>query len=355
MEEKYIIEKNTSFNIKGIAILLMLVHHMFCFPQWIECGKYTANESFANAFISATVFCVAIFAFVTGWSFVFTSKKSIKETTKSIFAFLLKYWIALAIIGAFAGIICGWKPEFKDVILEVVAYSSKLMKFCWYVPFYVFSILLMKLIYKIMDKNFIVALIVGVILPCVVLRLLIKLSIPYISDLLPDYYHYFPCVSFGYICHKYNLFGLLENLLKKCRISILFASLLFIVIAFVGKNYYPKLDFIYVALFTYSVSAIVQKYKFKPLNIINNTFQFFGKHSTNVWFLHCIISSAITRKVVQPIVYWCPSGLVCYITAVVGLFIISFVLDYFEGKLFMLIGLNNNSKQKVLQKANKVN
>lgn len=34
----YEIKKSTSYLLKGIAIILMLIHHMFCFPEWIEIG-----------------------------------------------------------------------------------------------------------------------------------------------------------------------------------------------------------------------------------------------------------------------------------------------------------------------------
>ena len=60
--------KEQSNIVKGFAILLMLVHHFFTFPQWIM-GGYTPNPQFVSTFNSPTKLCVCMFAFLNGWAF----------------------------------------------------------------------------------------------------------------------------------------------------------------------------------------------------------------------------------------------------------------------------------------------
>ena len=88
--EKYYISKDTSMVIKGIAILLMIVHHMFTFPNWII-GGYEPNLLFAMYFNVPTRICVGMFAFITGWAFCIQEKRRIKDIFRKILSFYIMY------------------------------------------------------------------------------------------------------------------------------------------------------------------------------------------------------------------------------------------------------------------------
>ncbi|WP_222422519.1 acyltransferase family protein, partial [Yersinia rohdei] len=72
-------KKETNY-IKGIAIILMLMHHLFAFPDRIP---HDANIINSLPFIGANVdnylanfgkICVAIFLFISGYGFAFKNK-----------------------------------------------------------------------------------------------------------------------------------------------------------------------------------------------------------------------------------------------------------------------------------------
>lgn len=230
--------------------------------------------------------------------------------------------------------ICGgWKPSIQDIVLEAIGYKSVLMKFNWYVPFYVFSMLIMKQIHKRIDHNITFAFVFGVILPCIAFRLLIYTKFPFIGEVATDLYRYFPCVSMGYICHRYNIFAYVDSIRKKIGSSEIVFSVICIVIALLGANCVPRFNCFSVALFVFGIANVVQKLDY----LINKVLIFCGNHSANVWFLHCAISSVLTRKMIQPYVYWNQQGVYCFVTTAMVLFIMAFLFDCLEDKIFRVI------------------
>ena len=66
--------RDISGAIKGIALILMFIHHFFTFPEWIICGiDYPWIRTFAIQFGAPTKLCVALFAFLTGYFHAFSA------------------------------------------------------------------------------------------------------------------------------------------------------------------------------------------------------------------------------------------------------------------------------------------
>ena len=82
-------KKETTRQIKGIAILLMIFHH-FCgtalFPElgemWIRLG-------------ASCKICVAIYAVLSGYGYFFAKEKTVRYGLKKIWGLLEIYWLSL--------------------------------------------------------------------------------------------------------------------------------------------------------------------------------------------------------------------------------------------------------------------
>lgn len=82
-------KKETTRQIKGIAILLMIFHH-FCgtalFPKlgemWIRIG-------------ASCKICVAIYAVLSGYGYFFAKEKTVRYGLKKIWGLLEIYWLSL--------------------------------------------------------------------------------------------------------------------------------------------------------------------------------------------------------------------------------------------------------------------
>lgn len=65
-----------------------------------------------------------------------------------------------------------------------------------------------------------------------------------------------------------------------------------------GSVYGVGMEGIYAVILIFSLS-VFYKCSFEWRMI-----RYFGKHTTNIWFLHCIFFAASTNTVFKPILYW---------------------------------------------------
>ena len=87
--EQYEISKETTAKIKGIAIILMIIHHFLAYPFWLIDGVNYPNVNILgenlNVWIEcSTKICVSIFAFITGYGYYLRNNQTIKYGIKKI-------------------------------------------------------------------------------------------------------------------------------------------------------------------------------------------------------------------------------------------------------------------------------
>ena len=114
MKEQF--SKENTLAIKGIAIIMMMIHHCFCTVDRFE--KYTIsffplNQNTAVDISSMFKICVSFFVFITGFGLVLSLKKlnseykwSKKDISKWIIDRLIKMMAGFWIIVILAFIIC---------------------------------------------------------------------------------------------------------------------------------------------------------------------------------------------------------------------------------------------------------
>lgn len=312
--------KEQSNIVKGFAILLMLVHHFFTFPQWIM-GGYTPNPQFVSTFNSPTKLCVCMFAFLNGWAFAI-DEATYRRAFRKIKKLLINYWCIAIPATIFAIWFCGYKTNAWLLVKILFGFDTALMIFAWYVPFYCVSILVMTCIKKLLDRNILAAVVFGVVAPILVFSCLKRISATNeIKTLFNNLKHWFPCVAVGYISNKYSFFNTVEKKLEKVNGPVL--SIFLIVACFVGRRFISGLDFIYCFLMVYGIlhfGIIANSY-------LGRFLQFCGKKSSNMWFLHCLYFGSATRNVIQPLAYFSNNSIVIYFIAVIELLIASIVID----------------------------
>lgn len=90
--EQYEISKETTAKIKGIAIILMIIHHFLAYPFWLIDGVTYPNVNRLgedlNVWIEcSTKICVSIFAFITGYGYYLRNNQTIKYGLKKYLIF----------------------------------------------------------------------------------------------------------------------------------------------------------------------------------------------------------------------------------------------------------------------------
>ena len=119
MEKKTSFSMDVSYAAKGIAIILMLIHHLFsCFPDFVE--KYSVSTLKIGTerlmeFSAHAKVCVAIFVFVTAYGIALSFKENgcIQSAKKRFFKLEKNFWVVFLIAVA----TCFLRPDRLSVYL----------------------------------------------------------------------------------------------------------------------------------------------------------------------------------------------------------------------------------------------
>lgn len=304
--------KNDSLSIKGIAVLMLLFHHLFMSTDRFE--GYTINFApFSQDFIVNVAFlfkvCVSIFAFISGYGLLKSISK-VELNRKNVLSWnitrLIKtmsgFWFVYTIVFIVTMLIdrlpisVYFSNENK---LNGIAYiindflglanllnTPTLNSTWWYMSAAIVFILLVPVVYLISKKVGYLPIIVGI---CALPRLL-KVGYPgglnILTFTLP--------VIFGMVFADLNVFEKISERAPKNKIVAYIVHLLFfggilIVGLFVPYMYdrtviwevtYGVIPVVFICLFRYCIIRI-------PL--IKNVLKFLGEHSMTIFLSHTFL------------------------------------------------------------------
>ena len=70
-------DKETTDIVKGIALVMMFIHHFFMFPSWwIDGISYPLVAKVSSYLCTPTKLCVPVFCFLTGYFYFFNRHKT---------------------------------------------------------------------------------------------------------------------------------------------------------------------------------------------------------------------------------------------------------------------------------------
>lgn len=334
--EQYNISKNTTNLIKGVAILLMLIHHFLGFPNWLVDGvnypDFKILGENLNVWIRySTKICVALFAFITGYAYFIRNNQTLKYGIKKIINFLERYWFILFIIFIPIVLIIGQKEiNLKIIILNLFATEADegIINFAWYVFFYIFAMITLPLLKRISNNNFWHDLIVMVGFCVFARNLLVKADFKYdfIIDDLRTCFYWMPTVIIGWLVAKYNLLSKIHKVFKGSN-KLVYLFLVFLILGARLKWHEAitiNLDIIHAPLIVYFLSCLLENAN----NILTNILKFFSANSTNLWFIHNIFFSTYTKEVFQPFVYISSNPIIVVLWGIIICLPFSIIINY---------------------------
>lgn len=306
-------KKDTNMT-KGLAIVFMVLLHLFCRVDNLpyECLKIREVPLVYYLGLFSDC-CVAIYCFCSGYALELINEKFknakdyYKNRVKSVFSFLINYWIVLivfSIIGLIfdkSGAIPG---SLKDFLLHFFLLSTNYNGAWWFVFTYILLVFLSRPICQIINKLhpvFVNIITLGLYLVAYIQRFneLIHFNIPVLdwitnqlallgTSLLP--------FVWGMYFYKYKLFSKLREFIfkhfKNWQVALF--SLIIVFVMIFGHGIFQSLI---VAPFTGIVTIVL----FNVVNkgkYINAVFNFFGNHSTNIWLTHMFFYSALFKDFV---------------------------------------------------------
>lgn len=335
-------DKDTSNILKGIALIMMFIHHFFTFPTWWGEGiSYPLIARLSPFFCAPFRLCVPVFCFLTGYFYFYGKNKSFKYSLKKIADILISYWCIFFIIAMIAVLCVDYQYTLGNFVKECFALYRPTMCFCWYVNFYIAFMLILPFITKVMSKNIHVDLIITFIIIPYAIRLMEHFpSNDIVYEILVNLSPWFSIVLTGYIFASYNLFERIYKLNTKIIRNKILNIIAYLVIACVvpmGRWAEPtmtiafrkfpsinvSMDVFYAPVFIYVVVNLCKAIDFKSIKFVLIQI---GKYSLHMWFISCIFFNNC-KAVFQPILYYPHNPVIVTIWGLVLCFVPSYILD----------------------------
>ena len=147
---------NYTTAIKGIAIILMIVHHSLGLPEsWFEPGLGYGQIAIGGKMLyqwvgNPTKICVSVFAFLTGWSYWKHKTYTWRYSARKCLQLLFQYWLVLFLVFYPCGYaISRYVPLSKrEVLWNVFSIHYRAVSFSWYVLFYILCMITLPILIK---------------------------------------------------------------------------------------------------------------------------------------------------------------------------------------------------------------
>jgi hypothetical protein len=278
--------KDKTAIIKGIAIIFMIMLH---------CGVADVLK-----------LCVGIFTFMVGYGYAFAKNKDWRYSLHHIKKLLIPFWTILFVFILPVLYIQGNLGGAKMILLNMFGINSVYNFFSWFVAFYIYCMIVMPFISRIIDKKPIAAT-TGFVTLAFVLEAAVH-AIPGYTDndwtqRLFDCLLCTPCMLLGYLFAHEGWFTRIRIPKKSSMLFIVFAVML-IVMVFILRSYFGSvagfnLDFFYAPLFILSVLIVFNLYH---LPVLTKVLSVLGDVSVYMWFFHALFFTDVVCGVYKPLI-----------------------------------------------------
>lgn len=321
-EKDHVFDRDTSFALKGIAILMLLFHHSFGNPGYYENYMvffWSFAETQINNMALSCKICVAIFAFISGYG-LFLNYQKIYETMSAskwcIIRYLKSfsgYWFAWMMIVIVRQIIDRKTVEvfFADGIYKGIAYilinflglsqlfnTPTLNMTWWYMSAAFTFILVLPILYHYRDS-----LVLVIVLDIVFIRLIFGGNIGNAYTGENSVYPFIISFILGCFFARYSLFDYWANITHR-RWTRTYIFLVEIWLVMLGYKFYhniPRAMFweFHYGLYTVCVILLcVELLYVAPF--LKRALYYVGKHSMNIFLTHSIILTYLKRFIMIP-------------------------------------------------------
>lgn len=305
--------RNHTQILKGIALVLMIVHHTCTPSYWETEGSYI--YMLLQYLQHATKMCVWIFAFLVGYGFFCSKNKTIHYSFKRILLLVVPFWIML--FGMFIPAAYtsgelgnalnsnGGKTVCIQLIYNMFGLVESLNWYSWFVGFYCICILIMPFLHKVLDRykyGWLVSTL-GFYVVAVGVHTIPKWdSIPIIAILFTSF-RLIPLIIVGYMCAMWNTQGKLPHWFEvEKRMPI--ALLAIVVVIALQTLQIPTAGFCVQAFYTpFLVFALVGIFNSFKLKRLKQGFTKVGDLSMYMWFFHAIFFTETVNLYAKNLVF----------------------------------------------------
>lgn len=288
--------------IKGVALLLMILHHCLI-PSFWNIPLHELNSTIIVSFGSTCKICVGIFTFMVGYGYAFAAKKDFQYGLNHIIKLLIPYWVILFIFT----LPVGFKEiDFYLFFLNLFGINSQYNWFSWFVAFFIFSMFILPIITKHINNKRVMLTGGGGIILFYSLAVALHQLCPNYSEnnfiqRLFDCLDETPCMILGYLFASQKWF---ECIQIPSKLNNPITAVVLFIIAFLLRNRLANvlgfnLNFFYVPL---AILAILVFFNTCRIPYLKSILISIGNNSVYMWFFHALFFTKITSDFYQPMV-----------------------------------------------------
>ncbi len=348
MEKLEFTKKDTAI-VKGIAIILMFMHHLFAYPDRIK-GSSSYISLFSLYGINIEVLlalfgkiCVAMFLFSSG----FGMYKKVANHKSDIISIIFKklrelytnYWIIFVIFIPISFLIGIRIFDFNELFDNLIGYKSTYDGEWWFFELYVLTLITFPITVKVIRDSSVISIIniilisVGTrtILPAIIRNdIFMNFSKSFFYNEISFLLGWLPCFLVGCTFAKFNLFYKIKKIFKDNKLdNIIIYTLICIVIIYIRHRIDDSMDFDY--LFA-PIFIIASDYVVRFLKL-DKLFAILGKHSTNMWLIH----SFFCYQYFQTLVYYPKVSIIVVIWLTILCLTCSWIIIYITQRYKKLV------------------
>lgn len=317
---------------KGVAITLMMIHHLFAFPVRIQNVSYISVLPFKNFGLyqnnsiefylgDFAGICVAMYLFLSGYGLCLSaakkSKFTIRDSIKKVMKFITIYWVVF-IMFVPIGLIWfrgsgGYHLNIVEFMLNFFTVSSSYNMEWWFVRLYIELLLLFPLIKQLLKGSIVssFATSLGIYILSIGMEVIVIktpqihfLKEVFIYNDIMNVFFWQMVFCTGYIAAKFNLFNSINRKITSKRLDkkAFYITIVLVIICIriefssickiIGKGNATYIDFILAPIFILVCTNLIQRFKSK------NVFLVLGKSSTNIWLTHTFFCFYYFQRIV---------------------------------------------------------
>ena len=313
--EKGLISKRLSAFIKGVAIILMLLHHLFAYPE-----RYPESVNIISVFNNIKIeqiigefgkYCIPLFLFVSGYGFSLStsSETPAKYYINKIVNFFISYWIVFFIFVPISYFYSQWdfvRLDSYNLLLNLFALSSSYNHEWWFILPYLLSMGLTPFFHK-MKNNYVALLALSYIL----------WGVSSIPSKAQSFLFWQPAYVLGFI---FSNLKIREGFLKVAynnyyKIFVFLSSLIILSVTFLNYGW-DSMPFMVAPL----ILIILIVYGYLP-NVFKLVIEEVGNKSLFIWLTHSFYCYHFAKDIVYyprvSLFIFLESLIVSYLTSVV--------------------------------------
>lgn len=312
--------------LKGVAILLMIMHHVLIADYYIS-PPAVLSSMIAVRLMMLGKLCVGIYTFIIAYGYAFAAKHDWQYSFKHIVRLLTHYW-PLLIVFILLGLYNGLKPEPRMLALGMFGFRMDYNCASWFVYFYIFSMLALPVLSRLIDRYRIKA-VLGVMVFCAVAWLLL----PFVGeDIFIDSFRqcllYCPVLASGYFVAKQD-WSFIKH--KFSTVELLALVILSLAAGCLSRYILGFCTYTVIApVFIISTATLLNRL---GLSRCKAGLISLGKASLYMWFIHAMFFSTMTRPAFQNASWWPDNVVIIYVIVLIVSYLLAYALLHVEGAI----------------------